>query len=97
MHLGTPWSPSGFASAGSECYIQPRMPHRREEARALSECLADVDTTRGRERVAAYLAAQAFPHFEATDVPGLLIKLDSDGTRTLGRFVNRQFRSVERK
>ena len=56
-----------------------------------------MDTTRGRERVAAHLAAQAFPHFEAADVPGLLIKLDSDGTRTLGRFVNRQFRSVERK
>lgn len=90
-------SPSAFAPAGSECYIQPRMPHQRGEARGLSECLSDVDTTCGRKRVAAYLAAQAFPHFEATDVPGLLIKLDANGTRTLGRFVNRQFRSVERK
>ena len=66
-------------------------------ARALSGCLADVDTSLGRKRVAALLASQAFPHFEATDVPGLLIRIDADSTRTLGRFVNRQFRPVERK
>jgi len=46
---------------------------------------------RGRERLAAYLATRPFPRFEAADAPGLLVKLDADGTRTRGRFVNRQF------
>jgi hypothetical protein len=61
------------------------------EVRPLSAYLADVDTRRGRERLAAYLATQPFPRFEAADERGLLVKVDADGTRTRGRFVNRQF------
>jgi hypothetical protein len=65
---------------------------RRGETRPLSACLAEVGTTLGRERLEAHLAAQPFPHFEpAAGQPGLLVKIDEDGTRTLGRFVKRQF------
>ena len=66
--------------------------------RSLSECIASVDTDAGRQRTAAYLATRPYPHFEpAADRPGYLIKTDEDGTRTVGRFVNRQFQPVSDK
>ncbi|MGC4119326.1 MAG: hypothetical protein QM765_33125 [Myxococcales bacterium] len=47
--------------------------------------------------MAAHLDARPFPHFEpAPGRPGLLMKIDEDGTRTVGRFVNRKFRRVGR-
>jgi hypothetical protein len=46
--------------------------------------------------VAEHLASLPFPHYEpAPDSPGLLVRIDADGTRTLGRFVNRQFEAAE--
>jgi ParD-like antitoxin of type II bacterial toxin-antitoxin system len=63
--------------------------------RPLSECLESVDSDEGRQRVAAYLATQPFPHYEpAPGRPGLLLRTDADGTRTIGRFVNRQFQEA---
>lgn len=65
---------------------------QRGDAKPLSECLATVDTPEGRERTAAHLAMRPFPHFEAApDDPGFVVKIDEDGTRTIGRFVNRKF------
>jgi hypothetical protein len=62
----------------------------------LSECLASVDTAEGRQRVFEYLDSQPFPHYEpAPGAPGLLIRVAADGTRTLGRFVGREFQPVE--
>jgi len=61
-------------------------------ARALDEILVSVDTEAGRERVRSYLESRPFPHFEACPgEPGMLVKIDEDGTRTRGRFVNRAF------
>jgi hypothetical protein len=41
----------------------------------LTECLDSVDTPAGRARVAAYLAAQPYPHFEPVqDSLGLLVR-----------------------
>lgn len=60
--------------------------------RPLSECLNEVETSIGRQRVQSVLAARPFPHFE--DVPGqpdLLVRIDADGTRTVGQFVGHQF------
>ena len=68
---------------------------KRGEAVPLSAALSSVDTPSGRERVRAHLASRPYPHFEpAADRPGLIVKIDEDGTRTVGRFVNRQFRPV---
>jgi hypothetical protein len=65
-------------------------------ARPLSECLETVDTEEGRRRVSDYLKSQPFPHYEPEpDRPGLLIRIEEDGSRTIGRFVNRQFEAVE--
>ncbi len=61
----------------------------------LSSCLASVDTPTGRKRVTAYLQSQPFPHYQPhPQKPSLLERIDENGTRTLGRFVNRKFKPV---
>jgi hypothetical protein len=66
---------------------------RQGEARPLSELLATAGTPAGRKRLASYLKTRPFPHFEAaSERRGLVVKIDQDGTRTVGRFVNRRFR-----
>jgi hypothetical protein len=61
----------------------------------LSTCLASVDSAAGRRRVAEYLESRPFPHYQAIpDSPGLLVRVDADGTRTVGRFVGRKFEAV---
>jgi hypothetical protein len=68
---------------------------RNAAVRPLSELLATVDSPEGRRRVAAYLETLPFPHFHAhPGRPGLLEKIDEDGTCTVGRFVNRAFVAV---
>jgi ParD-like antitoxin of type II bacterial toxin-antitoxin system len=61
----------------------------------LSERLASIDSDAGRQRVALYLQPRPFPHFEPIPgSPGLLVRIDVDGTRTAGRFVGREFQAV---
>lgn len=64
---------------------------RAGAVRPLSECLADVDSNEGRRRVTEYIDLQPFPHYEPADEPGLLIRIEEDGTRTIGRFLKRRF------
>ena len=65
---------------------------RRAPAPPVTARLKDIDTPAGRARVAAGLASEPFPHFEvAPGRPGFLVKIDEDGTRTLGRFAKRKF------
>jgi hypothetical protein len=69
---------------------------RGTEPSLLSERFKEIGTPAGRARVSAVLASGPFPHFEAVpDRPGLLVKIDEDGTRTLGRFVQREFVAVK--
>ena len=73
---------------------------RNATAQPLSACLESVDSPAGRRRVAEYLNAQPFPHYEqSANEPGFLVRIDADGKRTIGRFVNRQFqaRKVHKK
>ena len=65
---------------------------RSGAVQSLSACLEAVDTPAGRARVAAYLQSQPYPHYRAyPGASGLLERIEEDGTRTLGRFVNREF------
>lgn len=62
----------------------------------LSKMLATVDASQGRRRVAEFLKAQPFPHYEpAPGQPGLVVRIEADGRRTVGKFVNRQFRPAQ--
>ena len=62
----------------------------------LSHALAAVETGEGRRRLERVLANQPYPHFEQSpERPGLLVRIDADGTRTLGRFVQRSFVEVK--
>jgi hypothetical protein len=87
-----------WAKIGRAVELHLRMPDvlrlkREGEARPLSALLSSVETTEGRRRLASYLAELPFPHFEpAPGKRGLVVKIDRDGSRTVGRFVNREFR-----
>jgi hypothetical protein len=62
---------------------------------SLGERIASVDTPAGRERLEAYLETRPFPHYREGGSPGLLLRIDENGTKTLGRFVNRVFVPAE--
>ena len=71
---------------------------RDATARPLSVCLESVDSPEGGRRVAEFLKTQPYPHYEpAPDSPGWLVRIEADGTRTVGRFVNRQFKAAKTK
>ncbi len=68
---------------------------RAGAVKPLSECLESVDSLEGRRRVAEHLERLPFPHYEpAPNSPGMLVRIEADGTRTVGRFVNRQFKAA---
>src|SRR5262245_38894256 len=70
---------------------------QRGSTQPLSACLEAVDSPAGRRRVQQFLASQPYPHYEpAPDAPGLLLRIDANGKRTLGRFVNREFKPIRK-
>jgi hypothetical protein len=69
---------------------------RSGEVKPLAACLKSVDSSAGRRRVFEHLRAGPYPHYEAaTESPGFLVRIEADGRRTVGRFVNRQFQPVK--
>ena len=68
---------------------------KRGDVAPLSACLRAVNSRAGRARLSTVLAARPYPHFEPAAKPGLIVRIDADGTRTTGRFVKRTFRPVK--
>ena len=69
---------------------------RSGTALRLSDAVGSVDSEGGRTHVRDYLQSRPFPHFEAVaGSPGLVRKIEEDGTQTAGRFVNRVFEPTE--
>jgi hypothetical protein len=69
---------------------------RSGSVKPLSACLASADSPAGRQRVVEHLKSRPFPHYEAAaGSPGLLVRIEAGGKRTVGRFVNRQFQRVK--
>ncbi len=59
---------------------------------AILERLAKVDTSEGRQQIREALNRKPFPHYRrVTERPGHLVRIDEDGTRTVGRLVGRKF------
>src|SRR5262245_50820350 len=67
---------------------------RAGDSKPLAECLTTVDSPEGRQRVVEHLKTRPYPHYEPADLPGLLVRIESNGKRTIGRFVNREFQAV---
>ncbi|HUA68678.1 MAG TPA: hypothetical protein VMA13_09025 [Candidatus Saccharimonadales bacterium] len=68
---------------------------RAGSVKPLSDCLESVDSAAGRRRVFEHLKTRPYPHYEAAaNSPGLLVRIEADGKRTVGRFVNRQFQPI---
>lgn len=66
------------------------------KARPLSACLKSVALPEGRKRLAGHLKSLPYPHYEAApDAPGLLVRIEANGKRTTGRFVNRKFQPLK--
>ena len=66
-----------------------------DATKPLSACLSSVDSSQGRQRVADYLKSLPYPHYEPAQQRGLLVRIEQNGTRTVGRFVGRKFRAVK--
>lgn len=61
-------------------------------AKPLSECLKEIGTAKGHKRLAETLHQRPFPRYEgAAKRPGHVVRIDENGTRTVGRFRNRRF------
>lgn len=59
---------------------------------SVADAFVTINSDPKRTKVAKCLASQPFPHFEpAPDAPGFIVEIDKDGTRTVGRFINREF------
>jgi hypothetical protein len=71
---------------------------RNAATRPLSACLKSVGSPAGRRRVAEFLQGQPWPHYEPhPNQAGVLVRIEANGKRTVGRFVNRQFQPVKVK
>ena len=65
------------------------------KVKPLSRCIDAVDTSKGRRRVVEHLRTRPFPHYEAHPrKPGILVRIEADGTRTAGRFIDRKFKAL---
>jgi hypothetical protein len=80
--------------------LEPLLDGRRALAlqksgktKPVSAGLALVDTEEGRTRVKELLDSRPYPHYEPhPEKPGLLIRTDAKGRKTVGRFVGREFK-----
>jgi len=68
---------------------------RAGEAIPLSALFSSMGAEEGRTRLAGHLQSLPFPHYEPSGRPGLLIRTDASGKRTIGRFVRREFKAVK--
>ena len=69
---------------------------RAGKTKPLSDCLNSIESTEGRKRLAAHLKSLPYPHYEsAPGSTGLLVRIEANGKRTTGKFVNRKFQPVK--
>jgi hypothetical protein len=65
---------------------------RDSGTRPLSELIATVNTPEGKARLKAHLDSLPYPHYEPYSARnGYLVRIEENGSRSVGRFLNRQF------
>ena len=82
--------------------IEPILQVRQAKALAetpaptpVSDCIKVVGSEEGDARLRDYLERRPYPHYEpAPGSPGLLLRTDANGKKTIGKFVNREFKAV---
>lgn len=81
----------GLPSASA---TEPSAPNLLDDPVArLTEVFHEMDGPEGRRRLAEFFARGPYPRFEPIEGdPTAFIKVDEDGTRTTGRFVDNEFR-----
>lgn len=63
---------------------------------SLSDLINRVNLEKGQQQLSDLLRSRPFPHFESVpNQPDLIRKIESDGTITVGHFVNRRFKANE--
>ena len=70
----------------------------RADGRSLFDVLCNTTDAERAASIRAYLATQPFPHCEG--VPGrrdLMVRVEADGSRSVGRFLGQQWHPVARK
>jgi len=68
---------------------------KRGEKKTVEECMELVATGEGRLNLEQVLAKTPFPHYQAVPgKPGVLIRIEADGTQSRGEFVGRTFRRL---
>jgi hypothetical protein len=71
---------------------------RSRGGKPLSACLRTRSREEAVAELEAHMNAQPFPQYHPVPGrPSYLLKIDKDGTRTLGRVADRSFRPVEVK
>ncbi len=62
------------------------------DAKMAELALDAADSAKGRERLARYLKAQPYPHYESDPSNrDLLVRVEENGTRVRGHFVDKNF------
>ncbi|WP_162601492.1 TA system antitoxin ParD family protein [Occallatibacter savannae] len=65
---------------------------RNANATPLTAAIESVETSRGRRQLSNYLQSLPYPHYEPHPKrKGMLVRTERDGTKTVGKFVNREF------
>jgi len=62
----------------------------------LSSYVKSINLPEGDARLRVHLRSQPYPHYESLpNRPGLLVRIEKNGRRTVGRFVRRQFKAAK--
>ncbi len=89
------WAKLGRVAEAVFAHDRIRLLKETGRVQDLDTLLAKVDTPEGRELARAEIARHGTPIYGTDPAhPGLIVQKLPDGTKHLGRFVNRQFTSV---
>ena len=90
------WAKLGRVAEAVFAHDRIRLLKERGRVQDLDRLLANVNTPAGRELAQAEILRHGTPIYGSDPAhPGLIVQQLPDGTKRLGRFINRQFQAVE--